>query len=352
MAAQELVKRGVSGENFAYEPEEIRYWRNDPNAYLQYRKQVETSGQTGFDVVLRGAENQKAKEFFRNLMTQRLSGKPELLEHFLPTFSPLCRRLTPGPGYLESLTEENVEVIVNPIAKVTETGIKTTDGKQRNVDAIVCATGFNTHFTNRFPIIGEGGQHLFGDCQPCTQSPSRPRVATYLSMMTDQFPNMFMLLGPNSGVGAGNLLIILEKVADYIASTLRKMQTQDIRTIQPKNQAVDDFTAFCDSYFRRTVFSEDCSSWYKTDGRVTALWPGSSLHAVRALEQPRWEDFEYTYHGCGGRGEGDKVPMSWLGGGFTAADRDEDSDKAYYLTSLAFVHDELGAQVNGQTSNS
>lgn len=343
MAAQEIVKRGFNGENFAYQPKEIESWENDPQSYLQYRKQIETSGQAGYEVALRGSENQKAKEFFRSLMTQRLSRKPELLEHFLPTFSPLCKRLTPGPGYLEALMEENVEVIVNPIARVTDTGIITTDGKQRDVDAIVCATGFNTHFTNRFPIIGEGGIHLFSERQ---QSPDsfRPRTATYLSMMTDNFPNMFMFLGPNSGLGAGNLLIILEKIADYTAQALRKMQTEDIRFMQPKSQAVDDFTGFCDSYFKRTVYSEECSSWYKTDGRVAALWPGSSLHAVKALERPRWEDFEYTYHNAEA-----KVPMSWLGGGFAHADQDEEADKAYYLTSLAFVNHNLGSLVNGQS---
>lgn len=95
------------------------------------------------------------------LMAQRLSKKPELLEHFLPTFSPLCKRLTPGPGYLEALTEPNVDVIVDPIDRVTKTGILTQNGVQRDVDAIICATGFNTHFTNQFPIYGVDGKELF-----------------------------------------------------------------------------------------------------------------------------------------------------------------------------------------------
>ncbi|KAK3633622.1 hypothetical protein LTR56_015688 [Elasticomyces elasticus] len=321
MAAQELEKRGVEGGNFSYPPHEIKGWAQDPESYLRYRKQIENTVQSDYDVVLRDSKTQTmAKEYFRMLMAQRLSKKPELLDHFLPDFSPLCKRLTPGPGYLEALTEDNVDVVTAPSRESPRT--------HRDVDAIVCATGFNTHFTNRFPIYGINGSQLFGDQQGAKQ-----RTSNYLSMTVRDYPNMFMFLGPNAGVGHGNLLIMLETMADYVAQAVVKMQEQTILTIQPSIKAQNGFTEHCDKHFERTVFSENCSSWYETDGRVTALWPGSSLHAIKALKHPRWEDFEYTYVG--------EDELGWLGDGSTEADWDSKIDKSYYLTSLESVKNDL-----------
>jgi cation diffusion facilitator CzcD-associated flavoprotein CzcO len=327
MAAQELEKRGVPGENFSYDNDEIKGWKKDSESYMAYRRQLENTVQSDYDITLRGSEiSTKARAYFESLMTQRLVKKPEVVSYILPRFSPLCKRLTPGPGYLESLTEDNVTVIPTSIEQVTKTGIMATDGKHREVDAIICATGFNTHFTKRFPVYGIDGAVLF-ERQP------GPKTATYLSMTVDTHPNLFMLLGPNSGIGTGNLLIIIERMVDYCCKMLRKIQTENIRSVRPLKQKVDDFTRFVDAHFERTVYSEDCSSWYKIDGRVAALWPGSSLHAIKALENPRWEDFEYSYV--------DDSPMGWLGDGSTEADKNRAADKSFYLTSTTLLSDEL-----------
>lgn len=345
MADQELKRRGIQDGNFTYASEEIQGWETDRQSYLRYRKEIESFVQTGYSATLRGPENQQAKEYFQQLMATRLSRKSELLPHFLPSFPPFCRRLTPGPGYLESLTEDNVTVIVDPIDHVDQSGIITKNGTRRDVDAIVCATGFNTHFTNHVPIYGENDIKLFSaqasddnDNENSDRAKSRPRTSNYLSFTVDSFPNMFMLLGPNAGVGHGNLLMIIERVADYICDALQKVQSQHIRTIQPSTRAVDAFMRFCDTYFKGTVFTEECSSWYKTDGKVTALWPGSSLHAIKALEWRRWEDFEYTYWDREKEANG---LTSWLGDGSTKLDWDSGSDKSYFLKSSNSVMDDL-----------
>ena len=333
MAAQELAKRGVDAGNFEYTDKEIKQWQQDPESYLEYRKQVENTVQSDFEVTLRdSALQQQARGYFQSLMAQRLKKKPEILKQILPSFAPLCKRLTPGPGYLEALSEDNVEVISSAIKKITKTGIETADGHHREVDAIICATGFNTSFTGGFPIVGLDNQRLFGKSD-------RTRTSTYLSMMVDTHPNLVMLLGPNSGVGAGNLLIIMEHVAGYIAKLVAKMQRENILSIRPSKQCVDDFTQYCESYFERTVYSEVCPSWYKADGKVAALWPGSSLHAIKALSEPRWEDFEYSHVDDNGTG--------WLGNGCTLADIDAKADKSYYLKSLAQIQHDLAPEVGG-----
>ena len=353
---------GLDG-NFSYTPEEIAGWKSDPEAYLKYRRALEEDMQSVFSLTQQGSPLQNAaQKLFEKMMRRRLTEKPEIIENMIPTFAPGCRRLTPGPGYLEALGKENVTVVGTEIQQVTATGVTTSDGVHRPVDVLVCATGFDTSFLKRFPIRGRKGIAL------TEQWVTQRRHSSYLSVTTNNFPNFFMCLGPNSGVGNGSLIIMLERYVTYAAQCLAKIQNENIRTIVPKEDAVEAFTEFCHAYFEKTVFSGDCSSWYKTaypapfkpaesslhnvngndndnyrgydeDGRepqvrVSALWPGSSLHAVKALAKPRWEDFEYTYT--------NENQFGWFGDGWTRGDREAErgyiignAELSYYLQGEA-----------------
>jgi cation diffusion facilitator CzcD-associated flavoprotein CzcO len=83
--------------------------------------------------------------------------KPGLSEALIPSFPLGCRRMTPGQGYLNALTQENVEVRRSEIKRFLPEGIELESGEVLKVDAIVCATGFDTSFCPRFPLIGRGG---------------------------------------------------------------------------------------------------------------------------------------------------------------------------------------------------
>jgi hypothetical protein len=290
--------------------------------------EVELELQSAHGATLTGNPMQLgAHDIFTENMKQRLADKPSLIDKILPSFPPACRRLTPGPGYLEALTDQKVDLITSSIANVDDTGIITSDGQHRPVDLIVCATGFDTSCAPRFLIKGRGGVTLSERWEKTTE--------TYLSIATDGFPNYFISLGPNAGLGDGNLLVLIESALDYFTKCVRKMQRDNIRAMNVKQEAVRRFTRYCDQYFARTVFSSKCRSWYKggtEDGRVTALWPGvccpinlpimkvpdllvpgSSLHAMNAFANPRWEDFEYEYVNDNASG--------WLGDGWTESEK-------------------------------
>lgn len=333
----EARNNGQDG-NFTYTDKEKEAWRQDPASYIKYRKALEVGMQGGFAITHRDTpEHKEAREVFDKGMRERLKKKPEVVEHMLPDFPPLCRRLTPGPGYLEALCASNVDVIPQPISHIDSTGIVTSDGTHRAVDAIICATGFNTSFQGRFPVIGRNNQNL--------QTRYAKRPETYLSLCTDNFPNYFQSLGPNAGLGNGNLLMIIEAVQHYIGQVLRKLSTENIRTIEPKPQVVQNFTSYCDAFFKRTVFSAECGSWYKSSppgtdpsqrgkGRVTALWPGSSIHAIKALERVRWEDYEMETV--------DGNEFGWFGDGWGVAEKEQDAEGlSWYLNGTRFLHEEL-----------
>ena len=127
--------------------------------------------------------------------------------------------------------------------------------------------------------------------------------------------------------------MMLESQTDYIVKCIRKMQRDNIASMNVKADRVEQFSQYIDEYFKQTVYLDGCASWYLSEGgkgsRIIGLWPGSCLHAIEAFRAPRWEDFDYEY---GKDEEGRPLKeLSWLGNGYTHAQRFRDGDLAWYL---------------------
>ncbi|KUJ09071.1 putative flavin-binding monooxygenase [Mollisia scopiformis] len=286
----------------------------NPETYLRYRKGLESPSFTGFGAITKDGMNSKLnREKFHEEMKARLGDRTDLLEAIEPDFSPSCRRLTPGPGYLEALTQPNVDDITSTIERFTKNGIRTADGKERKVDAIICCTGSEKSFAPPFPVMREGID-LSSAWKP-GRSIGFPN--TYMGIAAPGFPNLFFVNGPTAAAATGTLPFATENQITLIARVLRKMQSQGIRTITPSFQATEDFRAYCEAYFPRTVLSENCSSWFNggiKGGRVIASWPGSGLHANVVRREPRWEDWEYTYRSSS------ENRFAYFGNGWTQKD--------------------------------
>jgi cation diffusion facilitator CzcD-associated flavoprotein CzcO len=324
-AGEFAKKRNPNSHDFEYDDEMIGKFKNDPEFHRQYRKDLEAELNSVHGVTQSSHPLQKlVREAFQENMRARLAKKPEIADLMIPQFPVGCRRLTPGPGYLEALVEDNVNFVHTGIKCFTATGIETADGQHREYDAIICATGFDTSFRPRFPLIGVDNVDLR---DKFVHEPD-----TYLSLAVDGFPNYFILGGPNSGAGSGSLTVIFERATEYIVRAIKKCQRERIKSMAPSPAAVHDFTQYVDAYFPRTVFGQKCKSWYKNgkeEGRVVGLWPGSCLHAVRTFENPRWEDFDYVYLDDG------KNRFGWLGDGWTEAER-YGGDTAFYMEEIDY----------------
>ncbi|KAF1851910.1 FAD/NAD(P)-binding domain-containing protein [Cucurbitaria berberidis CBS 394.84] len=321
-------------------PEDLRErFANDPDYYHKFRLSVEEDGNGIHAVTMKGTPLQLgAKDMFYQHMKKRLESKPEIFDALIPSFSPGCRRLTPGPGYLEALTESNVSFITSSITHISESAIHTADGAAHEIDALVCATGFKSSAPPPYPLIGTNGLTL-------TEKWSQ-RPVTYCSHSIAGFPNLFTMLGPNSAIGSGSLTFMIQNMGDYIIKAIRKIQKENIASLVVKEEREADFTEYVDAYFEGTVFADECRSWYKNKGtgEVVGLWPGSTLHCVEAMRSPRWEDFEYVYldeleganheEGLNGvnAGEGKKRAnrLAWLGNGWSV-NQLEERDLAWYL---------------------
>jgi len=324
-AGDYAVKRNPHGHNFEFDEEMIERFKTDPEFHWRYRKDLEIELNAAHGVTQLHHPMQKgARELFTEHMKAKLAKKPEIAEKMIPQFAVACKRLTPGPGYLEALVEDNVGFVHEGIKRFTEDGLETLDGKVRHYDAIICATGFDTSFKPRFPLIGLDGVDL--------RDKNKDEPDNYISLGYDGFPNYFMLGGPNTGVGSGSLTVIFEKVCEYTIKAIKKAQRERIKSMAPSAAAVKDFMDYLDSYFTRTVFGQKCKSWYKNgkeEGRVVGLWPGSCLHAVRTFENPRWEDYDYVYL------NEQKNRFAWLGDGWTQVEK-YGGDTAFYMEDIDY----------------
>ncbi|PKS11164.1 hypothetical protein jhhlp_002925 [Lomentospora prolificans] len=306
--------------------EELKESFKDPEKYIAFRKEKESKYFRGFNDWLKGSDkNEQARQNMTNLMNSRLGKRPELVDQLIPDFSPHCRRLTPGPGYLEAITAKNTNFIQTPIKRFTETGIETVDGAHREVDAIYCATGANGDMAPPFPIIAHG-EDLSVAWKP---GGKYGFPYTYLGSATPGFPNLLFLHGPNGSGRSGTVPHNVENQVTYFAKILRKVSREGIKAIEPLTDAADDFVQYSDAFFATTVLSENCSSWYnggRPGARIHGLWPGSASLVTLLQREPRWEDFKYDYiHESGNRF------LWYLGKGSTKKENDPEADITPYL---------------------
>ncbi|KAI5865404.1 flavin-binding monooxygenase [Durotheca rogersii] len=325
-----MRKLGLDPNKLEFSEEQRKEFATNPEKFFDFRRIIEVDGNTIHEVSIRGSAMQLGGiAAFAAAMRARLAKKPEIADFLIPAFGIGCRRATPGPGYLEALAADNVDFVTDPIAAVTPTGVSLASGRAVALDALVCATGFNTSSAPPFEVRGRGGVTL--------GERFAPHPTAYLSVAVDGFPNLFLMLGPNSAIGSGSLTVILEREGDYAVKCIRKLQKEDYAAMAVKPERVRDWDAYCAEYFRRTVYTDDCHSWYKSAGgdgdRIVGLWPGSTMHALEALRAPRWED--YDWESVDGPAAN---RLRWLGNGWSLTHTPAQAEGEYLGDPAWYIH--------------
>lgn len=128
--------------SITFTEEQKKRFREDQEWFYKFRSKIEEGGNDIHAMTIKGTEMQKgAQKQFEEGMRERLKKKPEIFDWIKPDFAPGCRRLTPGPGFLEALVEDNVDFIRDRITRIEPKGVVTADGKLHEIDVLVCATG-------------------------------------------------------------------------------------------------------------------------------------------------------------------------------------------------------------------
>lgn len=278
-------------EEYNFSSSTLEKFEKDPDYLLAHRRAIMNRRADNFKRAIKDSDLQKkAQALFTKSMAERLGPSEKakkLLEMLLPKFPVGCRRLTPGPGFLEALLQDNVDTRWDDIARITSNGIVTKGGEVLEFDAICCATGFDTSFQPSFPLVGRGGVDLAQLWR--TQQPK-----AYFGITVPHFPNYFSFIGPNSPVSNGSLVLAIQMTGVYIYKCIEKLQTEGYRSLEVRSDANDEFNEHAQTFLARTVWTGDCRSWYKrgtVDGPVVAIYAGTIFHFMEALKAPRWEDY-------------------------------------------------------------
>lgn len=295
------------GANHAYTDEQRQSYR-DPHAIVEHAKSIEDQVNGLWGTFFKGATAQQEGQKALKARMAEFIKDPRLLEGFTPTWGIGCRRVTPGDPYMSAIQQPNVSVHFTAVDKITPQGVIGSDGLERQCDTIVCATGFDVSYRPRFPIVGRNGVSLADKWSLCPEG--------YMGLAIPDFPNFLTFIGPNWPVENGSVMGPLMYVSNYALQVIKKMQSEYVHSWAPRQDVTDEFNAHCQEWVRHTVWTEECRSWYKNNetGRVNAVWPGSSLHYIEAIDKVRWEDMEIRF--CQ---EGRRNRFAYLGMGTTEA---------------------------------
>ncbi len=204
---------------------------------------------------------------------------PDLRTRVTPNFRLGCKRVLRSNTYYPALAADNVDLVTDPIARITPTGIVTGDGVEHPVDVIVVATGFHT---TDLPIA----EHIVGrEGRALAQVWDKEGMAAYKGTTVHGFPNLFLVVGPNTGQGHTSMVFIIESQVAYIRDALRAMRAHALAALEPRADAQRRWNADLQKRMRRTVWNTGgCSSWYLDEhGRNTVLWPKSTFTFRRLL---------------------------------------------------------------------
>ncbi|HWG73654.1 MAG TPA: NAD(P)/FAD-dependent oxidoreductase [Acidimicrobiales bacterium] len=196
---------------------------------------------------------------------------PALRGALTPAYTIGCKRILLSNDYYPALCRPNVELVTDGIAEVREHSMVTVDGTERPVDTVIFATGFHvTDLPAASRIRGRDGVVL--------RDAWAAGMEAYKGTTVAGFPNLWFVVGPNTGLGHTSMVIMIEAQAGYVGDALRQMRRRGLRTAEVRVAAQDRYNAAVQRRLATTVWSVGgCSSWYLDErGRNTTLWPGTT----------------------------------------------------------------------------
>lgn len=196
---------------------------------------------------------------------------PELRRIVTPDYRMGCKRILISNDYYPALTRPNVEVVTSGIAEIDERAVMSQDGVRREVDAIILGTGFDVAgLLAPMRVHGLEGKEL-------TET-WRAGAEAYYGLAVSGFPNLFLLLGPNSGLGHNSIIFMIEAQVHYIMQCLRFMRGEDLRYLDVLPGVQREHNAELQTRMGETIWKTGCHSWYLDEhGRNFTLWPGFTV---------------------------------------------------------------------------
>jgi 4-hydroxyacetophenone monooxygenase len=214
--------------------------------------------------------NDRHREELTNFILSELKGRPDLIAKCVPTYPPYGKRILLDNNWFKTLTKPNVELVTEAIDHFTRDGIVTADGRLRPADIIVISTGFKvTEMAARLNITGRYGKNL-------REAWANDNPTAYLGLTVPDFPNLFVMLGPNAGPAHGGSVIFQSECQSrYISACLVEMIENGIAAIDVRKDVHDDYVRKVDAEHEAMIWTHPgMTTYYRNkSGRVFSAMP-------------------------------------------------------------------------------
>ncbi|MBK8255221.1 MAG: NAD(P)/FAD-dependent oxidoreductase [Polyangiaceae bacterium] len=212
---------------------------------------------------------------------------PVLRAKLIPNYRMGCKRILMSNTYYPALSQPNVEVITDGIQKITPTGVVAGDGMERAVDAVIFGTGFDVHdYLGHLNVKGLGGADL-GELW------AREGAQAHMGTEINGFPNFYLLVGPNTGLGHNSMIYMIEAQVNHVLQCLLHVADRPNSLLNVRSDVQRSYNDELQARLRNTVWQTGCSSWYlDSQGRNTTLWPGYCFQFQSITRRFQPSDYE------------------------------------------------------------
>lgn len=210
---------------------------------------------------------------------------PELRRKVMPDYTMGCKRILMANDYYPTLEQEHVEVVPSGVSRITETGLVAEDGTEVEVDAIIFGTGFDpSEFLSGVRVVGREGREL--------DDVWREGAEAYYGIAVSGFPNLFVLTGPNTGLGHNSMVFMIEAQITFALNAIQALRDGDLAYLDVLPQRQRELNDRLQDRMRKTVWSTGCKSWYLDErGRNYTLWPGFTVEYWLRTRRLDLDDF-------------------------------------------------------------
>ncbi|MTD15131.1 FAD-dependent oxidoreductase [Nakamurella sp. YIM 132087] len=259
------------------------------------------------------AANDKHRAFFTEHIRREIAGREDLWDKVLPTYPPYGKRILMDNGWYEAIQRDDVELVTTAVDHVEPDAVVTADGQRHEADVLVLATGFQSkRVLYPMDIRGASGtsiRELWGD----------EDARAYLGMTVPDFPNLFVVYGPNTNLGHGGSVIFhTECQVNYITRLLVQMLEQGIASIDVRQEVFDRYNADVDAAHEKMIWNHPgVDTWYRnSSGRVVTNTPWRLVDYWAMTRRPDLSDYQVTRLGTtvpAGTGGGARGPVPGAG---------------------------------------
>ncbi|XP_037040327.1 FAD-binding monooxygenase ktnD-like [Bradysia coprophila] len=224
----------------------------------------------------------------KNYRRRELNSHKHLWNALTPKYGFGCKRVLTSEQYYAVMTRPNVRLHSSHIDKIVGRTIYTKNGTKQEVDVLVLATGFKVHeYCSPMQIFGKDGQNVLQ-----TWAEKDPR--SYYGIVYSSAPNLFSLLGPNTGLSHSSVLFMAECQVDFMINAVREMMRRNAMMINVKVAAEDEFMDKLRADMKNKVWNrENCGSWFANSrGVITTLWGDNCINYWRQTRSIDWSKFE------------------------------------------------------------